>query len=155
MRKGSRIKIGCDPAFRNNGFAVCICDEDREIRFIMFKKFLHFISWVQNDCPKDAIVCIENSYLQNKTFDMSGSRPLLAKKSRDVGKNQAVSEIAFQLFTEYCFKVRNMSPKQKGKKWESKEPLIKSFISSYNLKMPKKTLNQDERDAFKMLTFIL
>ena len=131
MRK-PRIKIGCDPAFRNNGFAVCICDENREVRFIVFKKFLHFISWVQNDCPSDAIICIENSYLQNYTFNMTGTRSLLAKRSRDVGKNQAVSEIAFQLFTEYCYKVKNLSPKQKGKKWESKEPLIKSFINSYN-----------------------
>ena len=61
----SKIKIGCDPAFRANGFCVAILDEENTLSFITFKKFIHFISWVQNDLPQNSHIAIENSYLQN------------------------------------------------------------------------------------------
>jgi len=38
------IYIGIDPAFRQNGFAVCIIDERREVGFKIFKDgFLNFL----------------------------------------------------------------------------------------------------------------
>lgn len=148
------IKIGVDPAFRKNGFCIVILDEHKELRFITFKKYLHFISWIQNECPYQSIVCIENSYLQNKTFDMRGSKQEVARKSRNVGMNMAASEIAYQLFCEYSRSVKNISPREKGPKWKNTS-YLNHFIKNHKIKHNETKFTQDMLDAFKMLTFIL
>ena len=115
------IYIGIDPAFRKKGFAVCIIDEDKTIRTIIMKSFLEFIAWIRDDAPAKAIAVVENSNLQNKTFDMSGTKATVARKSRNVGANQAVSQITFDLTKEkYKNLAFEVSPKQKGKKWDVK-----------------------------------
>ena len=145
------VYIGCDPAFRQNGFCIAILDENRELQTKTFKKFIDFIGWVQNEMPQKSIVAIENSYLQNSTFDMSGPKPVVARKSRNVGKNQAVSQIAYELFTEYAAKVHNVSPKGKGRKRDN--AFIMGIIKRQGWKVSKKRFNPDERDAIFMLNF--
>ena len=145
------VYIGCDPAFRQNGFCIAILDENRELQTKTFKKFIDFIGWVQNEMPQKSIVAIENSYLQNSTFDMTGNKSVVARKSRNVGKNQAVSQIAYELFTEYAAKVRNVSPKEKGRKRDN--ALIIQLAKGQGWKVSKKRFNQDERDAIFMLNF--
>ncbi len=145
----SKIFIGVDPAFRKNGFCMCIIDENKEVRFITFKLFIHFISWVLNEMPNNAYVAIENSNLQNATFDMRGNKLEIASKSRSVGKNQAISEIAYQLLKEYAIKVNNISPKRKGAKIKFNS-YIQGMMASKGLKCGKKEFSQDERDAFQL-----
>lgn len=147
------IKIGCDPAFRKDGFCICIVDEYKEVGFITFKKYIDFIGWVQNDMPENSKVAIENSYLQKSTFDMRGSKPEVARKSRNVGMNQAASEIAYQLFRQYSKYVRNISPKEKGAKWVNDSTVLR-VAKSMGLILPKTKFSQDERDAFKLVTFL-
>lgn len=144
-----QCRIGIDPAFRKKGFCVCIIDEDREVNFITFKSFLDFLDWLP-DAPDNAIVTVENSNLQNKTFDMSGNKATVARKSRNVGCNQAAS----QYTVDACIKrwgkerVRGISPAQKGRKWT--EPTFKLIAQQEKVKCFNRKGTQDERDAFQL-----
>jgi hypothetical protein len=131
--------------------------------------------------PKQTIVAIENSYLQNVTFWEKGEkykwisvfvRALqmirlkmigeIERKSRNVGMNQAASEIAYQLFKDYAHTVKNVSPQQKGAKWSKNgiklgRMIASSFIKQNRLKYlgDVNKLKEDELDALKMLSFVL
>ena len=152
-----KIYIGIDPAFRQRGFAIAILDEDNTLNFKVFKNgFNSFFRWVLDDLPENAIIGVENSNLQNDTFNMAGSRPVLAKRSRDVGKNQAVSQMTVDLLQEYLSPaaVYDISPKQKGAKIVN-PVLFKAILQSagikevYNYKGLKS--EQDKRDAVQIL----
>lgn len=136
------IIVGIDPAFRQKGFTIAIVDENREIAFKTFKNgFYDFVGWLMNDCPDNAIFGIENSNLQKAVF----------KKGTgvSVGKNQAASQYtvdACRLF--YPKTTYEWSPKDKGKKLSHME--ILGLCNQNRWKLPKKTTNQDERDALKM-----
>ena len=149
----SIVKIGCDPAFRKNGFSIAILDENNELHFKTFKKPINFIGWVMFDMPTNSHVAVENSNLQESTFDMRGTKAVVAKKSRNVGKNQAISQIAYEMFNERALKVLNISPKRKGAKWTD-DGVMCGLIRSYNIKAEKRKFSQDERDAFKLLMMI-
>jgi hypothetical protein len=107
FKTGIMTVIGIDPAFRAQGK--------------MFKSFLDFLRWLTTpgEAPERAIVGIENSNLQNVTFDMKGTKGMVAKISRNVGANQAASQYTvdackWHYGDKYVFEV---SPKQKGAKW--------------------------------------
>lgn len=159
IKKKPKIYIGIDPAFRKNGFAMAVIDlTDRTINYKPFPSgFLSFLSWLLHDAPEvneDVIFCVENSNLQNKTFDMTGTRLVLAKKSRDVGKNQATSQHVVDSCLAKGYKVLNISPKQKGPKWKSNKQLQQQLLIN-KIKASKKTSSQDERDAAKMAIIAL
>jgi len=151
------IYIGIDPAFRTNGFAICIIDEEDTVSFKNFRNgFREFIRWVMDDAPTNAKYCVENSNLQNSTFDMRGSKGVVAKVSRSVGKNQAISQLVVDLLEEYFGErnVYNIRPKEKGKKITDLA-LFDAYVESnghegkmYGYKRLKK--QQDERDAYKL-----
>jgi len=67
--------IGIDPAFRMNGFALAIINaQNKSISYIQFKGgFIAFYRWLVAEAPSPerCIICVENSNLTNKTFDMS------------------------------------------------------------------------------------
>lgn len=167
------IYIGIDPAFRTNGFAMAIIDDvDDTIRFVMFKDgFLGFCSWFLHDSPdpEQTIIAVENSNLQNKTFythrnkktgalmskwhaTKYNSAPLkleeIAKLSRDVGKNQAISQNVVDLCKSKYKNVMNLSPKDKGAKWTA--PQYTQALKQSKIVAIKKRSNQDERDAAKL-----
>lgn len=151
----NNILIGIDPAFRDNGFAMCIIDKtDREIYFKVFKNgFLDFVSWFLYDSPDSAIVCIENSNLQNKTFSYyKGNKKQMEHISRSVGKNQAISQCVVDLCSTK-YKVIDLSPKDKGSKWNAET--FKRELKKHNHITKKKTSNQDERDAYKLALIAL
>lgn len=148
------IFIGVDPAFRANGFAIAIIDKtDNTVLFKVFKDgFLGFTSWFLSDSPEICIVCVENSNLQNTTFDMRGNKNVIAMKSRSVGKNQAISQCTVDLLrTKY--KVVDCSPRQKGGKWNDKQYNAAMKVNKHTT--TKKTSNQDERDAYKLALIAL
>jgi len=146
----NKLFIGIDPAFRNNGFAISVIDKsDNTVYFKVFKNgFLDFVSWFLHDSPDLAIICVENSNLQNKTFSYyKGNAQQMAKISRSVGKNQAISQCVVDLVSTK-YKVIDCSPKQKGGKWNAAQ--YKNAMLREGHTTTKRSSNQDERDAYKL-----
>ena len=84
----------------------------------------------------------------NRTFDMRGSKLVIARKSRDVGKNQAISQNVVDLCHSLGFSVIEMSPKGKGNKW--KHSTLEQVLNDEGLKPEVNKTNQDKRDAAKL-----
>lgn len=146
--------IGLDPAFRQNGFGCCVLDVDgrkvTNVTFDTFPDFMAFFQWVMSfECA--AIFGVENSNLQNSTFGRyhSGAKAL-NKISRNVGANQAVSQITVDIL-KWRFGNKNVlefSPKEKGSKWslyEAQSALVSLKVANSKVKM-----TQDQRDALKI-----
>lgn len=146
------IYIGVDPAFRAGGFWAAILDmADKTLVFKGFESVLKWDRWLQSpDAPTRCFVLVENSNLQNKTFDTGGSKVEVARKSRNVGCNQAVSELAYQAAVDRYGEKNAMqiSPKDKGAKQDARTFL--ALLKSEGILLPKGTTNQDQRDAAKL-----
>lgn len=147
-------RIGIDPAFRKDGFVMCVIDENNEVQFTTFPTFLHFVRWLMSpdEAPAEAIVVIENSNLDNATYDMTGNKATIARKSRNVGCNQAISQCTYEICKwKYGNKAFGVTPGQKGKKWTDME--FKAVVRQekhilINYKGNKD--EQDKRDAYKL-----
>jgi hypothetical protein len=144
--------IGIDPALRQNGFAVCTIDIDCNCMYFNITDFIDFIIDLDNKNPSEYIFAVENSNLQNLTFDMRGNKNVIARKSRNVGMNQAVSQLTCEFLKRKGYKVLELSPAQKGKKWsvEDFDDIVKTkkYASILNYKGLK--TEQDKRDAYKI-----
>ena len=144
--------IGIDPAFRMNGFALAIINaQNKTISYNQFKGgFIAFYRWLVAEAPspENCIICVENSNLTNKTFDMRGTRLVIARKSRDVGKNQATSQYVVDICKERGYKVIDMSPKNKGQKWNS--VTLGRVLKAEGLTQADTRTNQDKRDGAKL-----
>lgn len=153
--------IGIDPAFRANGFGAAIILPAGEVWLKTFGRPADFYTWALSEAaPHAALVCVENSYLQNATFDLEGSKMVVARKSRNVGFNQAIS----QAVVEFCqvrwgaVNVRQLSPQEKGSKWtevyfnavlkQEGHHLAPAMLEAWPHQKHK--ANQDERDAYKL-----
>ena len=148
-----RTFIGVDPALRLNGMAACFIMTDKVVRFKKYKRFVDFLknveAWVVYENP---VVMVEDSSLQNITFNNSTNRAILSRMSRNVGMNQGASRIAYEWIKDNGCEAYNISPEQKGKKW-SKEMFLKIFErEGYkfepNFKIAK--ISQDEIDCFTL-----
>ena len=66
------IRIGIDPAFRAGGFGLAIYDtKERTMSFRDFADLIEFWEWLYSEeSPKIATCIIENSNLQNCTFEV-------------------------------------------------------------------------------------
>ena len=153
--KSKKCIMGIDPAFRKDGFAVCIIDETKEVSFKVFKSFLDFLIWLWSpgEAPDNVIVCVENSNLQDKTFDMSGTKAVVARKSRNVGCNQAVSQCTVDACRHrYGTKrVIEISPAQKGKKWNNVYFMSMARSNGHIITQYKgNKTEQDKRDAYQI-----
>ena len=130
--------------------AVCII-ADRTMIFKRYKRFVDFIgdviTWVTYESP---IVLVEDSSLQNVTFNNSINRAILSRMSRNAGMNQAASRIAYEWIKDNGFEAYNISPEAKGKKFN--KDVFMRVVASERLKFepdfkPTK-ISQDEIDAF-------
>lgn len=167
--------VGIDPAFRKGGMAACFI-ENGEVWFKQFSSYLDFIGWVlDGDAPINAYWGVENSNMQDATFGIDkiifatiqrifrGRVKNLfavkwtyklvkavcgdvASKSRNVGKNQAISQLTVWLLEERYGKERvaSISPKGKGKGPNGHE--FKAMCPTYSGRT-----NQDQRDAWKLV----
>lgn len=147
------IYIGIDPAFRQNGFAVCVIDERREVGFKIFKDgFLSFSSWLLYEVPEDCVIAIENSNEQKALFKRYAGK---VASAMSVGKNMAASQMTVDLCRAKFGnrKVLSVSPQQKGKKRTATE--CKLIARSLGLKGFPARSNQDQRDAFLMAVWAL
>lgn len=146
--------IGVDPAFRDNGFYLCTI-LDNMVEFSKMNTFIDFVSFIDklDAAGMESYICIENSNETNHTFISKNIRSQLAREkiSRDVGKNQAIS----QMSVDYCkyrlnnSKIFSISPAEKGMKWNNaqfKDTIKKLNQDSVNYGKG----NQDKRDAYKL-----
>jgi hypothetical protein len=147
--------IGVDPAYREGGFYVC------EIRaavviFYKMKGFIDFVKYVDGlaENTTEVTICIENSNETNHTFisPKVRSAPAREKISRDVGKNQAIS----QMSVDYCqyiigTGIHSVSPAAKGMKWSDMITRAEAKNHGLDLFNYKGLVSeQDKRDAFKL-----
>lgn len=139
--------IGIDPAFRENGFSIAWV-LNSTMNFRTFKSgFLDFILFMRVQFPdfKSVVITIENSNLQNTTFDKRGSPGVVAKKSRNVGANQAISQCTVDYCNVHYAHVYEISPLAKGPKLN--QEIFNELLKQQGIKPAKARVNQDCRDA--------
>jgi len=146
------VVIGVDPAFRKGGFWAAFADlEERTVQFRSFRDVLLWDRFLfSQDAPFHAVVAVENSNLQDLNFDMSGNRPTVARKGRNVGTNQAVSELTVRSARDRygVDAVMNISPREKGKKYD--DFYFHASLKGDNMRPIGYTGLQDQRDAYKL-----
>jgi hypothetical protein len=113
------VIIGLDPAFREGGFGAATI-ENGVVTFGTIKNFADFLEFC--DIAHGGVLwCVENSNLDNTTYEYlrGGNTRTLMAKSRDVGKNQAISQVVCDYLVKKfgAEKVTAISPRQKGAKW--------------------------------------
>ena len=152
------ILIGIDPAFRDSGFTICVI-QDNIVSFHTIKTFIQFLEWVNSNThfiQDHHIIVVENSNLQNLTFNMNGSKLIVAKLSRNVGANQAISQLVVDYLEYSHFNVVGISPKDKGKKLNHSEVELVMINEKHSVNPEKKhtykglITEQDKRDAYKL-----
>lgn len=149
------IYVGVDPAFRAGGFKVALVDMQKKVvKFIAMRDVFEWYEFVKNELSilPDCFICIENSNVQNTTFNMGGSRTGLARRCRNVGCNQAVSQLAVNAALRFMppKSVLAISPREKGSKIRN-EQTFEAFVNLHGLRIEKRGhVTQDERDAFKL-----
>ena len=157
-----QVYIGIDPAFREKGIGFCMLEGS----VVTFKKYSinELLNSIANNELVNAIVCVENSNIQSTTFStyhyeklvkskkytIKSALSLCQRQSRDVGKNMATSEIICRMLDFRCKKLVEVSPKEKGNKWE-KGDIVFRCIDRNKWSSNKKKLNQDDRDSFKLM----
>lgn len=116
------VIIGLDPAFREGGFGAAIIEQG-VVTFGNIKNFADFLNYCDAAAsvyPR-ALWCVENSNLDDTTYQYlrGGNTRTLMAKSRDVGKNQAISQVVCDYLVKKfgAEKVTAISPRQKGAKW--------------------------------------
>lgn len=148
------VVIGVDPAFRKGGFWACFVDLiDRTARFRQFRDVLEFDRFLQSaEAPERALAVVENSNLQNVTFkrNQGGSNAEVMRKSRNVGTNQAASELTYRAAVDRYGKdnVMNISPERKGTKFN--EMYFRAAMKGDRVKADNYTGVQDQRDAYQL-----
>ncbi len=163
--------IGIDPSFRDGGFALCYLvptvgeksqGSGYAVRFEKFPTYADFVEWMFQyklyrvaDRERQLVFCIEDSILQNCTFDKSGNKAVAARKSRNVGMNQAASKLCGSLIEKYAplATIVRLSPFRKGQKMTHDGFVQHVAVSGYKPPI-KKTTNQDERDAYKLAVHV-
>jgi len=142
------VRIGIDPAFRKSGIGFCM----QEGKQVIFKQYsiIELLNDINAGCFKNTSVCVENSNLQNTSFDLVGNKSVVARKSRNVGANQAVSQIICDAIRFKCAKFLEISPLKKGEK-DLDDSSATTTCKRKGWEMNKKRLNQDDRDAFKLM----
>lgn len=145
-----RTLIGVDPALRLNGMAACFIEYDKTVVFKKYKRFVDFLKDSVRWKLLKPVVMVEDSSLQNITFNNSTNRAILSRLSRNVGMNQGASRIAYEWIKEHGCEAYNISPEAKGKKFN--KDIFMKVVASERLKFepdfkPAK-ISQDEIDAF-------
>jgi hypothetical protein len=116
------VIIGLDPAFREGGFGAATI-KSGVVTFGNIRDFSHFLGWCDavDIMNLDVLWCVENSNLDDTTYQYlrGGNTRTLMAKSRDVGKNQAISQVVCDYLVKKfgAEKVTAISPRQKGAKW--------------------------------------
>ena len=119
-----------------------------KVDFTIFTIYKDFIRFVMNVRYSPSAIVIENSNLQNNMFNYKSSKSVLAKIARNVGQNQACSQITFELCEELFLEteVLNVSPREKGSKWNQERFEMEANERNHSVQR----VNQDCRDAYML-----
>lgn len=157
MGKSNRAFIGIDPAFRDYGVGICILVEGQNGLKATFPRYrttwdaLNAIADIARhaDGMGDTFFAVENSNQQNTTFQkyMGGKNVAqLLRISRNVGANQAISQLIVDLLKGYDVELLEVSPERKGSKWTKEHAAM--VAKQYGIELPR--TSQDDRDALKL-----
>lgn len=144
---------GIDPSFRKGGFAVCSIKNG----LVSFQQ-CSFVDWLLKTVRRSesqdgrSFWCVENSNKQGVSFDKSGSPAVLSRKSRNVGMNQAASQLTFDLLERLDHEAVEVSAKEKGRKWSMADFEYQLKARKHKLSEPVngRGISQDRRDAYKL-----
>jgi len=132
--------------------AACFIEYDKTVIFKKYKRFVDFLKDSVRWKLLNPVVMVEDSSLQNITFNNSTNRAILSRMSRNVGMNQGASRIAYEWIKENGCEAYNISPEQKGKKW-GKEIFMKVFQNEgykFETNFKPAKISQDEIDCFTL-----
>ena len=156
MGTSVRTFVGIDPAFRESGMGICVLSENESglvAEFHRSKTTLSAIRFLDSFCTlsmyEKTYFAVENSNLQSTTFAkyVAGNNSAqLMRISRNVGANQAVSQLIVDLLNERIMDVVEVNPQRKGKKWTKEQ--AEQVAKKYGISLPR--TSQDDRDAFKL-----
>lgn len=157
MGKSVRTFIGIDPAFREYGIGICVLIEGQNGLKATFPRYrttwdaLNAIADIARHAEgmDDTFFAVENSNQQNTTFQKYyGGKNVgqLLKISRNVGANQAISQLIVDLLKGYDVELLEISPERKGSKWTKEGAAM--IAKQYGIELPK--TSQDDRDALKL-----
>ena len=120
-----------------------------KIEFTVFSYYSDFLRFIMNVKYSPLAIVIENSNLQASVFNYKASKSVLAKIARNVGQNQACSQITLDLCRELFIdsEIHDISPSDKGGKWD-KETFISEITNRGHVY--EGSSNQDQRDAYKL-----
>ena len=142
--------LGIDPALRKGGLGVCLI-KDSKVYFYTYT-VPELLAEIFKGTYKNMVVAVENSNLQNTSFDTSGVLKVALRKARNAGANQGVSQVICDCLKGRCQTLHELSPQQKGAK--KPQAFVEALARSEGLEFIYKPSNQDRRDAF-MLAFII
>jgi len=139
--------VGIDPSMRKNGFAICLMKEGK----LYFQKYKKLANWAYDAMTwtNDIFIVVEDSSLQNITFNKYADGRSRTKISRNVGMNQCASRFAIDWLELHGHKVKGISPYAKGSKWTLDYAM--ELIKQLNLTiLGNRKLSQDDIDAFQL-----
>ena len=120
-----------------------------KVDFTVFSYYSDFLRFIMNVKYSPSSIVIENSNLQASVFNYKASKSVLAKIARNVGQNQACSQITIDLCKELFIdsEIHDISPLDKGGKWNHERFVMECMERNhaYDVKS-----NQDQRDAYKL-----
>ena len=120
-----------------------------KVEFTVFSYYSDFLRFIMNVKYSPSAIVIENSNLQASVFNYKASKSVLAKIARNVGQNQACSQITIDLCKELFIDsvIHDISPLDKGGKWDRE-----AFNNEINSRghAYEGSSNQDQRDAYKL-----
>lgn len=149
--------VGIDPAFRDSGMGICVLKETESGLVVVFPKCKNTLDAIRyldrlavfEQHQNSTFFCVENSNLQSTTFSkyVAGNNPAqLMRISRNVGANQAISQLVVDLLKDRDMYVLEVSPERKGSKWTKEHAAM--VAKQYGIELPR--TSQDDRDALKL-----
>lgn len=147
------LYIGIDPAIRANGLAVAILGFGG-LEAFRFHGYNDFHKWTLGhevrrvggkQVPMFNLPCtvlVEDSNLDAHTFRKGKNMNEYAAKSRDVGKNMAVSRLIIDALKDAGAVVMTVAPSQKGPKMAM--PLIKALLRQKQIGISPDEPQEDE-----------
>ena len=120
-----------------------------KIDFTVFTKYSDFLKFIMHVNYNPKAIVVENSNLQKAMFNYKASKAMLAKIGRNVGQNQACSQITIDLCNELFngSKIYDVSPSEKGSKWNRERFEMECRERDH---IYESSTNQDQRDAYKL-----
>jgi len=157
-----RITIGIDPSVSSNKFAYAVVNWETKTATVgVFRDFFEFQDLAVELAGKEGVsAAVDNSNAQNVTFKSKGSKAQVAKISRNVGRNQEVSELCLAWFKKLGIPHRSVSPSSSGQKKSDGYilgrlraeglTLVEGRLACYAKGRNKGRLREDVRDALEL-----